>query len=196
MRTFVAIDIPDEIRQRIADFMEALQRFAPDVRWVSPASLHITLKFIGEVAPERLPEITAALRKIKSGPFDVSFRETGFFPNARAPRVFWIGVAAGERLQRVAHDVDEALVALPALKLEREREPYHPHLTLARSGSGRPQRMRSDAPNNRFRLLAEKLPSLAAADFGTMTAREFILYESTLTPQGARYSRRESFPLG
>lgn len=196
MRTFVAIDIPEEIRQKIADFVEALRHFAPDVRWVSADSLHLTLKFIGEVAPERLPEIKDALRRIAAAPFDISFRETGFFPNARAPRVFWIGVAADERLERLARGVDEALVALSALKLEREKGPYHPHLTLARAGSGRPQRIKSDGPNNRFQRLAEKLPSLAAADFGTMTAREFILYESKLTPQGARYSRMEGFPLG
>lgn len=196
MRTFVAIDIPDEIRQKIAAYMEGLRRFAPEVRWVSPESLHVTLKFIGEVPPERVGDVTATLKRIDAEQFDISFRETGFFPNPRAPRVFWVGVVADARLERLAAAVDQSLVALPGLKLEPEKGPYRPHLTLARSGSGRPRPKPGDRPSSSLQRLGDKLSALGAPDFGTMTAREFFLYESKLSPQGARYTRLEEFRLG
>lgn len=196
MRTFVAIDIPDDIRQKIAAYMEGLRRFAPEVRWVSPESLHVTLKFIGEIPPERAGDVTGALKKIDGEQFDISFRDTGFFPNPRAPRVFWVGVVADARLERLAAAVDQSLVALPALKLEMEKGPYRPHLTLARSGSGRPRSRPGDRPSGSLQALGEKLSGLGPPDFGTMTAREFFLYESKLSPHGARYTRLEGFRLG
>src|SRR5437868_15137726 len=98
MRLFVAIDLDEQIRQKILHFVEGVSGFAPDVRWMKPEALHLTLKFIGEFPDAKLDELKAALQMVKSSPFPISFRETGFFPTPKAARVFWVGVHADERL--------------------------------------------------------------------------------------------------
>src|SRR4051794_12781887 len=110
MRLFVAIDLDDSIRQRVLRFMEGIDAFAPNVRWVSVTSLHITLKFIGESS--QLDAIRHALNAAHGKPVEIKFHGTGFFPTARAPRVFWIGIEADEHLGSLAHAVDEALAPL------------------------------------------------------------------------------------
>src|ERR1700733_13997198 len=98
MRLFVALDIDDNVRNRIARFLEGVREFAPDARWVRPESLHVTLKFVGEQSEPQMDEIKQALQSIEAGGFEMSFRGQGFFPTARAPRVFWIGIEADSRL--------------------------------------------------------------------------------------------------
>ena len=193
MRTFVAVDIPEEIRQKLARFVEGVREFAPEARWVNPASLHITLKFIGEIGEERVAEVKQALAKVSGESSDVSFRGTGFFPTVKAARVFWIGVEADARLAALAARVDEALAPLG---IAREERAFTPHLTLARTGSGRPQRARGDRANPSFQKLQEKLAALPAPEFGTMSAREFCLYQSKLSAGGAVYTKLQKFGLG
>ena len=88
MRLFVALDIPDAIRNAMEAYVDDLRRIAPDAKWVRPESYHVTLKFIGEWKRD-VREIISALESIQAPPIDISFRNSGFFPNARAPRVFW-----------------------------------------------------------------------------------------------------------
>jgi len=190
MRLFVAIDLDEPIRQRIVGFVEGISGFAPDVRWMKPEALHLTLKFIGEFSEPKVEELKTALTNVKSSPFDISFSGTGFFPTAKAARVFWIGVHVDERLQKLAAAVDDAVAKLG---VEREARAYTPHLTLARAGSGRPTRGKEDKANNRFQKLRERLEKMPPPDFGTMTAREFYLYQSKLSPRGSEYTKLERF---
>lgn len=190
MRLFVALDIEPEIRQRLATFLDGVRGLAPEVRWVSVESLHLTLKFIGET--EKLDAIRQALAAVRGRATEVAFRGTGFFPTPRAPRVFWIGIEADAHLAPLAAAVE---AALEPLGVERERREFSPHLTLARTGSGRPQRMAGDRPNSSFKRLQDKLAAMPPPDFGRMTAREFFLYQSKLSPKGAQYTRLERFAL-
>ncbi len=192
MRLFVALDIPEDIRQRIRTFIAGVRGFAPDVRWVSPDSLHVTLKFIGEQPDDKLGAIKDALQTVKGEAMDVSFRSTGFFPTAKSARVFWIGIEADPRLAALAGSVDKAL---EPLGIEREQRAFSAHLTLARSGSGRPQRGPGDRPNRAYAVLQERLAQMPPPDFGTMSAREFYLYLSKLSPKGAQYTKLERFAL-
>src|ERR1700678_3755264 len=194
MRIFIALDIDDAIRQRIQRFMEGVSGFAPDARWVRPESLHVTLKFVGEKPIETVEEIKRALSNIRAGSIEISFRGYGFFPTAKAARVFWIGIEAGPELSSLAKAVDEATFALG---IPKEDHPFTPHLTLARGGgrSGAPSHRKEDAPNKNFQRLQEKLAALPTPDFGTMTAHEFFLYQSQLSPGGSRYAKIASFAL-
>jgi len=194
MRTFIALDIADTIRERIARFMEGVCGFAPDARWVRAESLHVTLKFIGEKPAEAVEEIKRALSAVHAEPLEITFRGHGFFPTATAPRVFWVGIESGPRLANLAKMVDEAT---SALGIPKEDRPFSPHLTLARSGgrSGSPRWQKGDAPNKMFQRLQEKLGALPAPEFGTMQAHEFFLYESRLMRGGARYTKISRFPL-
>jgi 2'-5' RNA ligase len=188
MRIFVALDIDDAIRKRIERFIDGVQAFAPDARWVRAESLHVTLKFIGEKPPEVVEEIKRVLSNVQNDVIEIGFRGYGFFPGAKAPRVFWVGVEAGPQLTALATAVDEKVAALGIPK----EHPFSPHLTLARGGGSRAPREHSPS----FRQLQEKLAILPTPDFGTMTAREFFLYQSQLLRGGARYSKILSFLLG
>ncbi len=194
MRLFVALDIDEAIRQRIARFMEGVRGSAPDVRWVWPESLHVTLKFIGNWRDEAVDEIKGGLSEIQADTIQLAFRGHGFFPTPRSARVFWIGIQAGRQLAELAKSIDDNL---SRLGVPRETHAFSPHLTLARGGggSGSPRRQRRDAPNREFARLQEKLSALPALEFGSMTAREFFLFESKLGAGGSRYTKLASFLL-
>src|SRR5215470_1825828 len=185
VRIFIALDIDDGIRESIRTFMEGVRGFAPDVGWVRTESLHVTLKFVGEKPPETLEAIKMGLRSIQAVPFEIAFRGYGFFPSPKAARVFWIGIQSEPQLSDLATDIDRAA---HALGIPREEHAFNPHLTLARrrGGSGTPRPRKGDAANSSFQQLQQKLSALPAPEFGTMTAREFFLYESQLSRGGAR----------
>jgi RNA 2',3'-cyclic 3'-phosphodiesterase len=194
MRLFVALDIDDEIRARIARFLEGVQGFAPDGRWVKPESLHVTLKFIGEQPEAAVPQIKETLATIKASATEIHFHGYGFFPTPKSARVFWVDMDAGTDLASLASVIDQKTAGLGVPKEERA---FSPHLTLARAGghSGAPGRMKAHRPNLVFQRLQEKLAVLPAPEFGTMTARAFFLYQSQLSPKGSTYTKLERFEL-
>jgi RNA 2',3'-cyclic 3'-phosphodiesterase len=193
MRLFLALDIDAAIRERIARFVEGVREFAPDARWVRAESLHITLKFIGEKPQEWVDGLKQSLPSVHGAPFDVALRSYGFFPSPTAPRVFWIGISAPDALAKLASDIDHVTAQLG---IPREEHAFSPHLTLARGGkTGAPRWQPPDRTNTKFKRLQEKLVALAAPEFGTMTAREYFLYQSKLGPGGSQYTRIASFGL-
>ncbi len=192
MRVFVALDIDDAIRARLEVFLDGVRGFAPEARWVRPESIHVTLKFIGERSSDAVEEIKQALGAIQAGGIEISFRGHGFFPTSKAPRVFWIGIAAGPQLAALAKSVDDATAGLG---VPREEHEFSPHLTLARRGSAAPHPRRVDGPNPVFQRLQETLTAMRALEFGTMTAREFFLYQSQPMRGGARYTKIARFDL-
>ena len=193
MRIFIARDIDDAIRERIQRFMDGVREFAPEARWVRPESMHVTLKFIGEKPAEVVEEIKKALASVQADPVAMSFRGQGFFPTAKSARVFWVGIESGPSLTALARAVDSATAALGIPKEERA---FSPHLTLARGGgSGSPRWRKGDGANKSFQRLQEKLSAFSAPEFGTMTAREFFLYQSQLLRGGSRYTKIARFAL-
>lgn len=194
MRIFIGIDLDNEIRAKLARFLEGVRGFAPDARWVRPESLHITLKFIGEQKEERVEAITERLRSVEGAATEVRFSGYGFFPTAKAPRVFWIGIHAGPQLAELANNIDAAVAELG---VAREDRPFSPHLTLARGGggSGDPKRRKGDGPNSTFAVLEKRLAAMTELEFGTMTAREFFLYQSQISRGGSKYTKLAKFPL-
>lgn len=192
MRIFVALDIDDDIRARIQHFVDGVAGFAPDSRWVNAQSLHITLKFIGEQPQSTLPAIENALSAVKSEPFQIKLRGHGFFPNPNRPRTFWIGIDADSRLPALAAAIVEALISL---RIPKEAHGFTPHITLARSRGGMRNRDRKISDDGPFHKLREKLEAFRDPEFGTMTAREFFLYESRPSSHGSVYTKIARFPL-
>lgn len=194
MRLFVALDIDNGIRERIARFLEGVRGFAPEARWVRPESLHVTLKFIGEKSDDDTEKIKQLLQGITADGFVINIRGYGFFPGTRAPRVFWIGVEADLKLTSLAAAIDKSLATV---NIPKEEHVFNPHLTLARSKSrsvtaGKPK---GSGRARGLQLLQEKLAALSAPEFGTMTSREFFLYQSQPLPEGSRYTKLAGFPL-
>jgi len=194
MRTFIALDLDDEVRQRILRFKQEVSEFAPKARWIDEGSLHVTLKFIGEIADSKVKEIEAALGSVKAAWFKIKFGGTGFFPTARSARVFWIGIGAEPALANLATKVEHSLARLG---IPKESRKFSPHLTLARTrgGSGAPGWRKADKPNRQFAVLQQHLEKSQAVEFGTMTAREFFLYRSQLSSKGSRYTKIARFGL-
>jgi RNA 2',3'-cyclic 3'-phosphodiesterase len=192
MRIFVGLDIQNEIRRRISEFITQMRELAPDIRWVALESLHVTLKFIGEKPDHDVVQVQNQLGQIAPLGFDVAFRGSGFFPTPRSARVFWVGMEAPPGLSQLAEQIDSALAEVG---IPKETRAFSPHLTLARAGSGSPARNEGDKPNQRFVRLQQKLAQLPAPDFGTMAAREFFLYRSQLSSQGSRYTKIARFEL-
>ncbi|PSH04427.1 MAG: RNA 2',3'-cyclic phosphodiesterase [Acidobacteria bacterium] len=189
MRLFVALDIDEAIQQRLADYVRALQPKLPGVRFVGRNTYHITLKFLGEVQNERA--VREQLRKVRAAAFDLTVSKVGFFPSARAPRVFWAGIQAPSALAELAHGIG---MTLETLGFPQERE-FSPHLTLARNGSGRPRSQSQERSPAAFAQLARIVASSPEPEFGTMTAQEFFLYESKLSSSGPSYYKLEGYKL-
>jgi 2'-5' RNA ligase len=180
VRLFIAIDVPEEVRRRVAAFAAAMRERAPRARWVRLDGVHVTLKFIGETAPEKAEAIRRALAPVRTAaPVEMEFRGAGFFPNEKRPRVFWVGIHSTPALADLAAEIERRL---EPLGIARESRPFNAHLTLARFETPRES-------GELGRALAEG----GEREFGRAVAREFHLYESRLKPGGARYARIESF---
>ena len=183
MRAFVAVDIPGEIRQKIAGLIQALKPTAPKVRWARAEGLHITLKFLGEISEHKMAEIKIHLASVQSAtPLQIQIQGAGYFPNERSPRVLWLGVEAGTALPELAGQVEKRLAPLGLAKDDR---PFSAHLTL-----GRLQKP------DKLHALREELRRREPLALGSFRADEFFLYESKPSPQGSIYRRLARFQIG
>jgi RNA 2',3'-cyclic 3'-phosphodiesterase len=180
VRLFVALEIPSAVRRNLAELILEFRAIAPQVKWVRAENLHVTLKFIGEVADTRLETIRAALGEVRSeSSVTLEFRGLGFFPNEKHPRVLWAGIEASANLSVLAAEIESAT---EKLGIERERRPFSPHLTLAR--------FESPKLSDPFRsAIAEN----AAREFGSLRTNQFHLIESKLKPSGAEYTTLQTF---
>jgi 2'-5' RNA ligase len=180
---FVALDLPELVRGGLAAVIAKLAPIAPrasGARWVRPEALHVTLKFIGHIADERVPDFRAALVPVRSGaPIELHYRGIGFFPNARRPRVLWCGVKASPNLTELAPEIERAL---EPLGVARDSHVFVPHLTLARLDS-----------SANIRDLVRAAEGIEGQDFGAARETEFHLYESMLKASGAEYKKLESY---
>jgi 2'-5' RNA ligase len=183
VRVFVALDVPESVRSSIAAFIAKLRPACNFARWVRVEGLHVTLKFIGEVPPEKIAAITASLARIPfHNPIAINFRNVGFFPNQKRPLVFWAGIEAGPELPALAEAVN---ASLEPLGIAREQKTFSPHLTLARF---KPARGTPDLES-----LHKAIAAAAPLEFGSAVAKEFHLYQSVLKPGGAEYTRLATF---
>ena len=185
MRLFVAVEVPAAIRDDLAASVSQLRALeskssANKLRWVRPENLHVTLKFIGSVPPEKLDAIRAELSRVRSDrPVELRFRGLGFFPSAKRPRVLWAGMAASPNLAAIAGDIDKRLAKL---EIPAEERAFTPHLTLARSErSGISPALHAAVEKN------------AVREFGELRTNKFHLIESKLKPSGAEYTTLQSF---
>jgi 2'-5' RNA ligase len=181
MRLFTGLDLSPEVVHALDALLDQL-RPAAHLKWVPPANLHITTRFIGEWPEERLPELRAALDGMPShAPIPIHVRKLGFFPNPHSPRTLWAGVEASSDLAALASETDRAI---EPLGLKPEGRPFNPHLTLAR--------IKETVPLQNLRETIAALPSF---DFGGFSADHFSLYHSRPGPAGSVYTKLAEFPL-
>jgi 2'-5' RNA ligase len=179
-RLFVALEPPDAVRRRLAalalEVRRAAGRAADEVRWTAPETIHLTLQFLGAVPPGRVADVEAAVRAAAAAarPLSLEVRGTGGFPNARRPRVVWAGVGGDvEALVALAGDLGRRLAPLG---FPPETRPFSAHLTLGRARDSR------GASG-----LAGALAGADDAPAAPWRATELTLFESHLSPRGARH---------
>jgi RNA 2',3'-cyclic 3'-phosphodiesterase len=180
VRLFVALEIPSAVRENLASLLASVRAVTKEPRWVRAENLHVTLKFLGEVAEEKVAAVRTALGEIRSKEaVKLEFRGLGFFPNDKHPRVFWAGIEASANLKTLAADIESAM---ERLGIPREQREFSPHLTLARFERGH-------LPEALCKTIAENAPR----EFGSLRTNEFRLIQSKLRPSGAEYTTLTSF---
>ncbi|MCX7755871.1 MAG: RNA 2',3'-cyclic phosphodiesterase [Anaerolineales bacterium] len=188
LRAFIAIEIPFEIKQAISRQTASLrQSSGRAIRWVSVENIHLTLKFLGQVSSANLELLAQSVRAecAHSTPFSIAVEGLGCFPNARRPRVLWIGLSAPPALIHLQHQIE---TSANRLGYPPDEKPFSPHLTI-----GRVREQASTAELQTLRLLLEQthLPSL-----GTFSVNEICFYRSDLKPDGPVYTRISTARLG
>lgn len=184
MRLFIALELTDAVKARAARIADQLRQTLgrrARARWIAAENLHVTLWFIGEVADDRWPALMSAVNApFAVPPFDLELRGAGAFPPHGAPRVFWIGVAAGQASLQALHD--ELALRLQPLGFEPEPRGYSAHLTIARVKECRSREVRT--------LLRE-----IGADAGRCRIAAVTVFRSRLSPKGASYEPLLRVPL-
>lgn len=177
MRLFVAVNLPPELREAVWAAAEPARRGTPPVRWVGPDGIHVTLKFLGEVAEERTDAVRAALDRSAAGlrPFELMMEGAGVFPGPSRPRVFWVGIAAEPQLELLQHAVEREVAPLG---FPTEGRPFRPHVTV-----GRAERSAAAAD---LRRAAERLTAVTIG--GSAWIETVDLMHSSLSPRGASYA--------
>lgn len=177
-RLFVAVELPERIRDDIADLYEAI----PSARWAEDAKLHITLRFIGDVDGAAARAVESALRTVTFDPFTLALKSTGFFPPRGSPKVLWCGISPSEPLARLQKQVERCLVSGAGLPPEGRK--FHPHVTMARING---------APDDK---LAQFLAKNALFETEPFMVSQIALYSSDLRSDGAVYTKEAEYVMG
>lgn len=176
IRAFLAIELPDSVTDFLDSISAQLKKGRADVKWVNPKSIHLTLKFLGNVKRAVIPEFEKVLEPIfsRTDKFQLNISGLGVFPNLRQPRVVWAGVSdPSGQLAKIVPIIDETLVTLG---FEKESRSFNPHLTLGRSRS-------SHGKEQLVELIGQ-----VNCNGPNFIADRAVLFQSLLTPTGARYS--------
>lgn len=183
MRTFIAVELPQDVKRKIEEVQSPLKKTDTFVSWVKPGNVHLTLKFLGEVKEERIDDVfkgtETALKDSKK--FNLSLKDLGCFPNLRRPRVVWVGVDKGkDELSQMQRQIEEELFKF---KFPREQRSFSPHLTIGRVKS----------PKNIEKLIG----LIETANFQTeeVEVGEVVVMKSQLHPQGAIYTPLKKIKL-
>lgn len=181
MRTFIAIELSEEIREALAQVESHLKYSGADVKWVEKNNIHLTLKFLGEITEEKCEKIKAILDEIAkfTKSFEISIKDIGAFPKIDYPRVIWVGLEKGANESKVlAEKIDDAL---SKIGFQKESRPFAAHLTIGRVRSSKNKQ-----------ALKEKVISY---DNSKLTAQNpqhvssVILFQSKLMPKGPIYTK-------
>ena len=183
MRTFIAIELSDEIKTALAQVQSHLKYSGADVKWVEPANIHLTLKFLGEIDDKTCETVKSILDEIAKDtqPFEISLKDAGAFPKIEFPRVIWVGLDKGAKESTdLANRIDVALST--EIEFDKESRDFVAHLTIGRVRSGKNKQG-----------LKEKLLSLetqvASSKAQGYVVKSVILFQSELTPAGPVYSK-------
>ena len=184
IRTFIAVELPQEIHDRLQKLRVHFGASMRDVRWTKHGNVHVTLKFLGDVQVSRIDAISEALRDIahQFSPFTMSLAGIGAFPNSRKPRIVWVGIEKGANsLIEMAKLIE---TSMKRLGFPLEKRPFRPHLTV-----GRVRRLTDPA------RMTEALERSEVGELGEFIVERVNLIKSQLDPAGSIYTTLVEVPL-
>ena len=179
MRTFIAIELSDAIKDSLTQIQSHLKYSGSDVKWINKENIHLTLKFLGEIDEKKCEQVKSILDGIAKTmkPFDISLKETGAFPTIDFPRVIWVGLNKGAKEStELANKINAELSTQIGFNIEARA--FTAHLTIGRVRSGK----------NKV-ALKEKVLGIGDQVSGTEKINSVILFQSTLTPTGPVYTK-------
>lgn len=185
MRTFIALELPQELIAQVKEVQEQLKDAIAGVKWVTPQGVHLTLKFLGEISEDMVKQVEKVVQPVTQGypPFLLRIKGVGGFPDLRRPRVIFLGVEQGALEVKA---LEEGLArALEGIGFPREKRPFSGHFTFGRVKEGKAGRE-----------LAEKLAPYQEFQLEPFMVGAVTLFKSELRPSGAIYTRLNQFPLG
>jgi 2'-5' RNA ligase len=184
IRSFIALDLPEDLKKGLQNLQDKVRRHTDCVRWVKPDNIHLTLKFLGAIEESQVEPIARILENMTAGiaPFKLHVAGVGAFPNARNPKVIWVGM--DDNQQRLVLFQEKLEETLAAIGFAPEKRSYSPHLTLGRVKESRAKRD--------IEQLIEKHKN---QDMGYFTADTIVFYRSDLQPSGPIYSSLKTIQL-
>ncbi|MGH7197224.1 MAG: RNA 2',3'-cyclic phosphodiesterase [Candidatus Omnitrophota bacterium] len=184
IRSFIALDLPESLKKELETLLLSLKKCGADVKWVRPANLHLTLKFLGDVTPEQLSGVKDRLAAVaeRQKPFVLHCVGLGGFPDLERPRVLWVGTDEGEsELKALARAVESETAGI---EFPREQRDFSAHLTLGRVRGGK-----------NLGKLVRNMKEMAFSSAEKAVMDHLTLYKSTLTPGGSVYDPISVFPF-
>jgi RNA 2',3'-cyclic 3'-phosphodiesterase len=185
VRSFLAFELPLEIKDQVRRISEDLKKAKLDVRWVKPENIHLTIVFLGDVHDGDISAISREVEQVCFGfhPFDFNLKGLGLFPDRRRPRILWAGYEGD--VERVSSLRDVLCDRLMPFNIKEEKRQFKPHLTLGRFRN----------PGRAGANLDEILIRHEGLSSPVFQARELILFKSELKPQGPEYTKLDSWAL-
>ncbi|MBM2838384.1 MAG: 2',3'-cyclic phosphodiesterase [Deltaproteobacteria bacterium] len=184
IRAFIACDIPEALLEKISSIQEKLKGLDAEVSWTKVSSIHLTIRFLGDIEEGLVDKVDAAIKEASIGqpPFDINIKGSGVFPNLKHPRVIWLGIDDGAKgLTNLQQGFEDGL---KALGFEPEEREFRPHLTLGRVKGQKGKESLSSA-----------VSELRDVEIGSFTIDRVILYKSELKPTGAIYTKLREVEL-
>ncbi len=183
MRVFIGIKLDDRVHEEIEKFLAPFKKISSPVRWVNPENVHVTLKFIGEVAEEKYAKIEKYLGEAEfdTGPFDLRLAGCGKFGRRETLDIFWIGITPCDSLTRVFKKIEDSLAKLG---IEKENRPFTPHITVGRNKK-----------NFNFKSFLQLVEENRDRSISEFNVDRFQVFKSQLRPEGPVYTILKEIPL-
>ena len=187
MRSFIAIELPKEIKDTLAQIQETLKKQGADVKWVEPKNIHLTIKFLGEIDEQKLAKVISIMEEAvkDKNTFSLRIWSLGAFPKLDYPKVIWVGLKQGDRETKIiAEGLEEKITKLG---IPKEKRSFSSHITLGRVKSNL----------NRLNLVTvlKNLEGSLEKENLEFVATKITLFKSTLTPQGPIYDALKEINL-
>ncbi len=192
MRTFIAVDLSEQARKEVGEFLKRQKKKHWPVKWEKAEKVHITLAFLGEMEGGRsLGKVKEAVERGREGilPFEVGMRGMGCFPDFVKPRVVWIGLVGDlKSLARLQKQVEQELLAVKEIKIPFEKRKFIPHLTIGRVKGGRWRQIKE---------MGRQIKNMSRREFSSRIGVKSVgIYKSELRPGGSEYTKLEEIDLG